>query len=218
MRKVNKDRHILAYEIPRTIGLYASPDACEKIYSAYVEQWRTYHNASHIVDMYTTCSAIIDHIDPDNLMWRNGIRLMIFYHDVWYKVGREFGLNENMSAEWALSDCGQYLENQYQQALHQGIKATATHTLENVDPEYHKEVELLLDLDLKCLGLPLPDFQVVTEAIWGEYEPVATREEYDTGRAQWAQSLLERTNIYHTDWFLEKFEKQARKNLRALLQ
>ena len=142
---------------------------------------------------------------------------MIFYHDAWYKVGREQGLNEKMSAEWAFKDCGEYITVPFQQMLTQGIEATATHTLERVHPSHQREVGLLLDLDLKSLGVSSSLFEAITESIWQEYEPVATREEYDTGRAEWARTFLKRPFIYHTEWFIERFEDQARKNLKALI-
>lgn len=217
MIQVTTDNYSLRKLIPKVIGEYASIDACEKLYSAYTEPWRTYHNKSHIVDMYTTFLAVVDEIYPENELWKDGILLMIFYHDTWYKVGREHGLNEKKSAEWALKDCGSYLQVPYKHVLPQGIEATVTHTLDGVDPSFHREVGLLLDLDLKTLGSPLPVFQEITEVIWKEYKPVYTREEFDTGRAIWARTFLERPFIYHTEWFKERFESQARKNLEALL-
>jgi len=189
------------------------PGAVERIVAAYNEPWRAYHNESHILQMLELASR------ENNLETRQRLELLILYHDVWYKVGQQHGANENKSAEWAVADFGDVRGTETVRLtlmLSQGIVATATHTLDKVNPDYIEEVSLLLDLDLWGLGQPAEYFQTSTEAIWREYQPIATRKQYDEGRSAWAKSFLTRDGIYNVEPYLG-LERKARENLAALI-
>ena len=189
------------------------PGAAHRIVMAYNEPWRTYHNESHILQMLELASRV------DNPETRQRLELLILYHDVWYKVGQPHGTNERNSAEWAVNDFGDVRDVETVRLirmLRQGIVATATHTLDDVNPNYVEEVSLLLDLDLWGLGQSSEYFQSNTEAIWREYQPIATRQQYDEGRAAWAKSFLARDVLYHVEPYLG-LEQKARENLAALV-
>lgn len=189
------------------------PGAVERIVAAYNEPWRAYHNENHILQMLELASR------ENHPETRQRLELLILYHDVWYKVGQEHGTNERNSAEWAIADFGDGRDVEtarLTRMLRQGIIATATHTLDGVNPNYVKEVSLLLDLDLWGLGQSSEYFQANTEAIWREFQPIATRKQYDTGRAAWAKSFLARDGIYHVEPYLG-LERKARENLATLI-
>ncbi len=200
-------------EAERILAPYkTTPGAVERIVAAYNEPWRTYHNENHILQMLQLASR------ENNLEIRQRLEVLILYHDVWYKVGQPHGTNEHNSAEWAVSDFGDARDVEtvrLTRMLRQGIVATATHTLDKVNPNYVEEVSLLLDLDLWGLGQSAEYFQANTEAIWLEFQPIATRKQYDEGRAAWAKSFLKRDAIYHTEPYLG-LEHKARENLAAL--
>lgn len=203
----------LKEEAERILAPYSVvPGAVERIVAAYNEPWRTYHNESHILQMLQLASR------ENNLETRQRLELLILYHDVWYKVGQQPGTNERNSAEWAIADFGDIRDVdtvRLTRMLRQGILATATHTLDEVNPNYVEEVSLLLDLDLWGLGQSPEYFQANTEAIWCEFQPIATRKQYDEGRAAWAKSFLKRDAIYHVEPYLG-LEHKARENLAAL--
>lgn len=199
--------------VRKVLGYFDLESSCRAITSAYTESWRGYHNTTHILGMLDALDMISE--DELEVLERQIIALMVVYHDAWLKVRRNKGENELRSAEWAVRDLGSNAAPWLSDCVRQGILATATHSLDDVDPAYHKMVGILLDLDLRGIGMPYQAFQRDTEAIWKEFQPVYTRVEYDVGRAQWAASFLEHDRIYHTPHFAH-LEEQARSNLRRL--
>lgn len=190
------------------VGSAAIDAVCE----AYAEEWRDYHSSRHIMGMLHTAARL-----PISLEDRWLLSLLIIYHDVWYKIGRESGENERRSADWAIRDLAFYPGDTERLFLlvRQGIEATINHTLDGVDRRFVSVVSYLLDLDLWGLGQPPVRFQQDTEAVWHEFQPRYTREEFDRGRSAWAAKFLERPRIYHTMHF-SCYEGDARENLRRL--
>lgn len=186
--------------------------AIDSVCEAYSEEWRKYHSIQHILGMLRGAEQLS--LSPDD---RYRLSLLIIYHDVWYKIAREPGENERMSAEWAIRDLEPYSRNHERlpALLRQGIEATITHTLDGVEQEFVEVVSYLLDLDLWSLGQPAAIFQENTEAIWREFEPRYTRAEFDRGRSAWAATFLQRPHIYYTPHF-KHLEAPARENLMAL--
>jgi len=204
----------LFIETSRILAPYNTvPGAVERIVSAYQEPWRTYHNTHHILQMLKLANNELETAIRQNL------ELLIIYHDVWYKVGQKPGTNEENSVRWAISDFGDHRTVdtvRLTRMLRQGIRATVNHTLEGVNPHYVDEVALLIDLDLWGLGQSPDYFQEKSEAVWREFQPIFTREQFDTGRAQWAKSFLLRERIYFNEVYL-CLEDQARQNLSSLI-
>lgn len=187
-----------------------------RILQAYCEPWRTYHNAGHIMQMLERSRQSDIELTDDA---RQRLELMILYHDAWYKVGRASGENEEQSAKWATEDLADSIDDdtlRLRRAVRQGIVATATHSLDNINPAYVEEIATLLDLDLWGLGQAPDAFKEDTEKVWKEYQPIATRKEFDAGRSTWARSFLtSRKGIYHTEPFLGR-EEMAQFNLKQL--
>lgn len=204
-------------EIQKVLNPFVVADgAHDRLFDAYNESWRTYHNSNHIMHMLERSRQSDICLNDDELQ---RLGLMILYHDAWYKVGRTVGENERRSAYWAnddlISDCSDETIRLCS-AVMQGIIATTTHSLDNIDSCYVKEVGILLDLDLWGLGQEPEAFKRDTEKVWGEYQTIVTREEFDAGRSDWARTILESGKpIYHTQLFLER-EEMALKNLKEL--
>ncbi len=185
------------------------------IFDAYLEHWRTYHGLGHIWKM----------IEQAGRVFRTGLTrdewqlllLMILYHDVVVKIGREHGWNERESAAYARRDMEAmgYDETSIMY-VETAILATAHHTLQGVPDHFQKLTIMLLDLDLMGLGQSAEGFAADTETIWLEFLPGRTRAEYDAGRKIWAGSYLNHDRIYHTNAFMH-LEAVAHDNLSRLL-
>lgn len=188
-----------------------------RITNAYTERWRTYHNYLHILQML----RLAETFGLSSKILQN-LNLLIVYHDIQYKVLRASGYNELSSFKWAKADIetSQILDpislKRTCRMLKQGIMATVDHSLNKVNAAYVMEVSLLLDLDLWILAQDFFVFNQYNENIWGEYQPILTREEFLTGRADWAQSFLKRPRIYLTEHF-QHLEDRARHNLSGLI-
>ena len=183
--------------------------------SAYSEPRRTYHNLNHIWGMLESGEGHFKALCLSD-EWR-ALRIKTLYHDVVNEVGDASKDNERASADWMADDLFELNELKWPESCAwAGIYATKTHSLEGVPPQYQKTTAMLIDLDLEGLGLSKEGFAVNTEAIWHEYEPIASRKQSDEGRAKWAQSFLARPYIFQTELFRDKYETQARRNLARL--
>ena len=85
-------------------------------------------------------------------------------------------------------------------------------------PPLNHDARFLVDIDLASLGYPEREFNKNTARIRAEYNWVS-KETFNRERAKLLQSFLDRPSIYLTEFFHNKYEAQARKNLaRAIKQ
>ena len=177
-----------------------------KLVEAYKD--RAYHNLSHIGYMlnmlhiyqhYTTGSS-----DLSNL---NELVLAIFMHD-YVHVSLAVD-NEEKSVE-ALKQIEQSYFHRiaYREKIENLILAT-----KHDKPARNDEEALIADLDLSIFG-------TFSEAAWRWYNvnvrkefPTICDDYYRAGRITTLESFLQRPRIFQTEFFYDKFEEQARKNL-----
>ena len=91
------------------------------------------------------------------------------------------------------------------------ILATQTHEVSaNLDCQF------VLDIDLVILGSSSERFRQFESQIREEYQwvPVA---EYREKRTAILQKFLEKETMYQTEFFAQRFEKQARENIRGVI-
>jgi predicted metal-dependent HD superfamily phosphohydrolase len=169
----------------------------------YSEPHRDYHNLKHIHNLLGWFEKFrINIIDFQTL------GLAIWFHDVIYDPRRSD--NEEQSANLAVGRL-KYLKVLDRQTamVRQMILATKTHDSTGLDCDG----KLFLDLDLSILGADALAYQAYSRAIRKEYsfvpEPL-----YRNGRERVLQSFLSRKFIYLTDACREKFELQARENIK----
>lgn len=184
------------------------------VLNSYSEPWRHYHNCDHILKMLDLLLETDGrHMSDDEFY---AVELMIMYHDVEYKIGREKGWSENESAVVASRQLRDYVPNaMYLDVVCDGILATIQH--EVPDQNWNHFMGLFLDIDLLAgLGATSKEFKANTALIQREFEPLYTASEYHAGRIKWAEGFLDRSKIFITPQF-EKYEAVARENLRALI-
>ena len=194
------------------------PPAVEAIVAAYTESWRTYHNQRYLVQLLQQVDQLALGDDV-----RLPLELLIVYHKVWYKLGRERGENERRSVAWAINDLYpglvQTAATPEQQLtinlLQQGIGATTTYSLNAVDRDFREIVTLLLDLKRWILGQPLAAFMADIERVRQEQLIIMDDAEFTRTLSVWAQNLLAADTIYQHPRFAP-LEIQARTNLITL--
>lgn len=175
--------------------------------TAYGEPHRRYHNLEHIrhcLDEFMEAHTLAE--DPD------AVELAIWFHDFVYDPCRDD--NEKESAAHALHFCVAAGLEKLAQIVPQLI-LTTQHTKESA--RLTPDAQLLVDIDLSILGRPEHEFWEYEYKIRLEYYQVEERW-FQKGRIAVLEGFLNQPSIYHTPYFREKYEKQAKQNLAHSLQ
>jgi predicted metal-dependent HD superfamily phosphohydrolase len=185
--------------------------------AAYASPPRAYHHFGHVQDVlvhYRTVDTGPGWHRPKEV-W-----LAVLYHDAVYVPGRSD--NEAASARLAI----EHIERWWPQA---GIDAqrvadlillTARHGALGVEDagmgEAGEDARRFLDCDMAILGASQEAFAIYDRAIADEYSAVP-RWLYRIKRRQFFKRLLASDRIFLSDFFRDRLEAQARRNLRAAL-
>lgn len=171
----------------------------------YSEKTRFYHTFDHIFDIYVQFFKLRTEIkDFETIMFS------MFYHDIIYNPQRAD--NEEQSVVFmqkSLSKIG-FQKDKIERCKEQ-ILATKSHIA------YNNDTNIFLDADLAILGQSDEDYKLYTQKIRQEYSFVSD-EDYTKGRVGLLKHFLEMERIYKTEYFFDKFENQARKNIKKELK
>ena len=175
-----------------------------EIVKFYSRENRYYHNLLHIqrvLDVANTLRYLANNFPS--------VEMAAWFHDVIYDP--QSNNNEERSAKLA-SD---YLINLNvpQTTIHHVVSMilhTKNHhaSLENIDSK------ILLDADLSILGAEESEYRAYAQAIRHEYFWLS-QAEYQVGRQRVLQDFLQRDRIYFTENAFQRFELQARENIRT---
>jgi len=189
-----------------------SEEAYTELLSLYGGAQRSYHNLVHIVHSLREMDSVKDLIqNPDQ------VEFAIWHHDSVYNFhvkGNEKNVknNEEKSAELAekrLSKAG--LTKQFIDNVTKLILATR-----------HKEIpqkedaKYICDIDLAIFGKSQKEFDEYERDIRKEYNSFSEKQ-FKRGRSIVLKKYLCKDSIYSTDFFREKYQAQARKNLKRSL-
>lgn len=170
--------------------------------NAYTGPGRFYHNLAHLQHLYMELHEI-KHLVQD---W-DTLLFTLFYHDVVYEATQKD--NEVQSAIYATK----VLSNlKYPAAKTERCNAQIRAT------QYHEAVadadtNLFTDADLSILGKDSADYARYAEQVRQEYA-IYPDELYKPGRQKVLLHFLAYEMIYKTNHFQEKYENQARINLK----
>lgn len=169
----------------------------------YSEPHRHYHDKQHLAHCLEQLDLASDKVsDPDP------IEMAIWYHDVINDPGRQD--NERRSAEHFRALAHGRLDPDFITVVEDLIMAT-THRRPPEDLDH----QLICDIDLASFGCPWECFMRDSDAVRAEFE--GSDEEYYRGKATFLRTMLQRRKIFLTDFFHERYERQARKNIQRLL-
>lgn len=190
-----------------TITSAAIIDLWQDIAARYGEPQRAYHTLDHLKQLFAQFEQIKHHLNEPHL-----ITLALHYHDVIYNPRRLD--NELKSAEHAMESLDPYLSVEQCQHIYALIMMTATHQIDKLaNEDKTSDAAYLLDMDLSILGAPWSEYQVYAQAVRQEYRHIAN-EDYRTGRIAVLQKLLAHPALYLTTYYYNRFEVQARKNIK----
>ena len=174
-------------------------DVVKSLAAAYGEPHRAYHNLTHIAELLGWFDRVADDIG-----WREPktVYAAILFHDAVYDPAAKD--NEAKSAAWA-ERAG------YPDAVPL-IEMTANHTAAKPD----QDGALFLDADMAIVGAPAAQFDAYNAAIAREYSHVPA-DAFKAGRRAFLEKVLATPRIFHTAYFHDRLDAQARANLRRAL-
>ena len=168
----------------------------------YSEPHRAYHNLAHVADCLEEFEPV-KHLARDPL----AVEMAIWYHDAVYDPRAKD--NEERSAKLATRVGNKIsLPSPLNQRVKNLILATKKHDA-SLDPD----AAVLVDVDLSILGRGPRRFDEYENQIRQEYGWVSD-EAFAAGRKAVLDSFLTRPVIYSTEIFMNKYEQQARENLK----
>ncbi len=164
---------------------------------------RHYHTMVHLEDLWAQLTSLQGQLqDP------GAVLLAVVYHDFVYKVSRSD--NEERSAavmrERMSLECG--LPEALVKRAEVHIHATKRHEA-GKDPD----TDLFTDADLSILGADEERYQRYAQEVRKEFR-VYPDLLYKPGRRKVLQHFLAMERIFKTDHFRDRYEEQARRNLR----
>jgi len=175
----------------------------DRLTTAYAEPQRHYHNQQHIAE----CLAEFDmacHLAKQPV----AVELALWFHDAVYDP--KAGDNEERSAEMAkqcLGECG--MAEPLIETVTRLVMATKHHELAT-----DIDVRLTMDVDLSILGRDEKRFFEYEEQIRLEYAWVPNSV-FVAKRLEVLRRFLAHERIFSTDWFHDKYERHARRNLET---
>jgi predicted metal-dependent HD superfamily phosphohydrolase len=201
MKAVSHERWV---KLCDSVGAVKDSVSCfNRLIAAYSEPHRHYHNLRHIAECQQEFDAVRERVtSPES------IELAIWFHDAVYDTKAPD--NEEKSAEWAKGFlAAEGVRDSIVVQVSNLVLATKHHDIQ-LDPA----APALVDIDLSILGQPERRFWEYEAQIRSEYSWVDPTV-FSLKRAEILETFLARPRIYSTDWFFERYERQARQNLQA---
>lgn len=191
-------------------------NAYDNIVDAYSEPHRAYHNLSHLEFMFEKLDNILQIYMLDNDVDVKALYLATWFHDVIYITDNkdDSHVNEIASAEYAiktLKQIGIYDDNLLDTVYHL-IIITRTHVPDESLPFDMLLQQILIDADISILGASSHLYKKYATEIEHEWSHVPF-EQYCQGRTKFLTHMLEKKNIFQTEYMKELYEKKAIENI-----
>ena len=172
----------------------------ERRYSEPHRHYHDKHHLAHCLEQLDLAAEIIE--DPCQ------VEMAIWFHDLVNDPGGAD--NEQRSADQFRTLAAGAMEPHFIDAVVELILVT-THR----ERPAEKDQQFICDIDLASFGCPWECFMRDSTAVKAEFN--GTEEEYYRGKKAFLHAMLERRQIFLTDFFNDLYEQQARENIQRLL-
>ncbi len=196
--------------MPVALPLDLPQEQLDALQAAYAAPPRAYHNFQHVQEVLRHYHEVA--AGPG---WRQPaeVGLAVLYHDAIYEAGRRD--NESRSAQLAVAHVERWWPTSGIDASRvvELIELTARHgSLQPTDVD--DEAALFLDCDMAILGAEPALFDAYDRGITAEYRGHVPAWLFKLNRRRFLKALLARPRIYLSDFFHQRYDVQARRNLR----
>jgi predicted metal-dependent HD superfamily phosphohydrolase len=169
----------------------------------YAEPHRHYHDKGHLVHCLEQLDLAAGEVrQPDQ------VEMAIWFHDVINEPGVKD--NEQQSTELFRQLAAGVMDSAFISAVADLILVT-THSRTPDAPDHR----FICDIDLASFGCPWECFEKDSVAVKAEFQ--GPDEDYYRGKKAFLTALLARPKIFVTDFFNQRYERQARNNIGRLL-
>lgn len=172
----------------------------EKLINRYSDTHRHYHNIDHIVECLNEFNEVENLLKNPFEVW-----LAVWFHDVVYNPRAHD--NEERSVDYAEKALREIVDEGTLENITRLIMAT-----KHDRPASDHDAKFIQDIDLAILGGHKIKFDEYEEGIRMEYAWVP-EDSFRKSRADILSGFIERSAIYQTNYFREKYEETARANL-----
>jgi len=189
------------YQLMKAFGLSENDETYDSLLAAYSEKHRAYHTLEHI-------SACFRHLDAvsQQATYLHEVELALWFHDVIYKPFSS--TNEEDSAELAKSFLSR---NSIEPEIIERISQLITLTKDHAAPQT-SDGKLMLDIDLSILSAQKHIYDQFEKNVRKEYKRIPSFI-FRKKRKEILKSFMERPRLYHTAYFFDLLETQAKSNL-----
>lgn len=172
----------------------------DEIDASYAEPHRYYHTGQHI-DHCLTQFDLARHEMKD----ADAIEMALWFHDIEYDPKAPD--NEYQSAQRFKQVAHGAMGIELEEQIYRLIMVTMhTDAPTAVDEKY------VVDIDLSSFGLPWDQFIQDSHNVYKEFSHLPTAEFVKRNR-RFLQSLLDRPEIFFTEFYRERYERIARENI-----
>ena len=186
--------------------------------AAYASPPRAYHDFMHVREVLHHYADVA--VGPG---WTQPVEvyLAVLYHDAIYQPGRKD--NEALSARFAMEQAAQWLPEHGIDLLRVAelINLTARHgqfsPADFGEDGFALDARHFLDCDMAILGAEPEAFDAYDRGIAEEYRGHIPGFLFRLNRKRFLKGLLARERIYLSDWFHQRYDAQARANLRRAI-
>jgi pantetheine-phosphate adenylyltransferase len=193
---------------------YDTEKVFRELIKDYSEPHRKYHGISHLKTCLNEFEQIRDMADDKNVL-----ETAIWFHDIVNKPGdseSSDSSDEEKSAQWAYSTISHTmgLGNEFAEKVASLILVT-----KHSKPAKSKDEAFLMDIDLVSFGRSERIFNIYRDNVRAEYASVSP-EIFEKKSAEILSSFVppNRDSIYQSDFFKNRYETQARKNLQREIE
>jgi predicted metal-dependent HD superfamily phosphohydrolase len=171
----------------------------------FSEPHRHYHDQTHIAHCLAELDGARNRIgNPD------AVELALWFHDAIYEPGARD--NEARSAALFLNYAKDALAEPLAREVHDAILATVHRKVPD-----RGNARFVVDIDLSSFGLPWPRFMADCHALRREQIDIADGEFY-RNKCKFLHSLVDRSSIFVTPYFRQRYEDTARTNIQRYLE
>jgi predicted metal-dependent HD superfamily phosphohydrolase len=186
---------------------YVGVLASVMIKQRYSEGGRFYHNLKHIENCLMEFREVETKLSNPRV-----VVLALLFHDIIYNPQAKQPL-ANETASWEMAK----QINTLNPEDHSAIMNHILYTSHQYTGDGDSDTDYICDIDMAILGYPEHQFEEYEHNIRREYA-FASDEKYKAGRIQFLQTLLSSEYIFKTDYFKNKYEISARRNIKKLIR